>query len=63
MGMPPVKSILRITSDFEVHSTDKLPSRWRRFWTKALLGWEWTDEPNVQFLGPNEIIPIKGGRS
>jgi hypothetical protein len=32
-----------LNNDFSI-SLSKKPNAWNRFWTKALLGWEWIDE-------------------
>jgi hypothetical protein len=30
-------------AEFLIHYTTPIPSRWRRFWYRLLLGWEWRE--------------------
>ena len=36
-----VRSILVLTPELKIYSERPLPNRFRRFWYKLLLGWEW----------------------
>ncbi len=38
---PKVRAVLYVWGGLAVHSYRPMPGWWRRFWTWALLGWEW----------------------
>lgn len=45
LNLPPVRSVLYITSDFVIRTSQPVPGRWRRFWYWVLLGWRWAEMP------------------
>jgi len=46
--VPPqkVRAILYVWGGLQIISYRPMPGWWRRFWTKALLGWEWEPVEN-----------------
>lgn len=43
VSMPKTISVLHVTPVFKIELTSPMPNRWRRFWYRVLLGWEWTE--------------------
>jgi hypothetical protein len=45
IGLPPYRSIARVTPEFAIYCTGPPPNPWHRFWYWALLGWKWERMP------------------
>lgn len=41
-----------------INDATKPPSRWRRFWTRVLLGWRWVDDETAPTVRAH-VIAVK----